>query len=209
MGSTSRSGGPRTGAITFAPVTRARWNDLARLFGPKGACAGCWCMWMRLPNADFRRRGPDGRRRALRGLVAAGDPPGLLAYDRGLPVGWCSVGPRADYRRLDNSRVLAPVDGREVWSVVCFFVARSHRRRGLTARMLAEALRHAARRGARLVEGYPLDLAGRRTAAAFAWNGFLDTFLAAGFREVARRSPTRPIVRRAVRPARPRAPRRG
>ena len=92
------------------PVTPAHWPDLVRLFGEKGACAGCWCMWMRLPLAEFRRGKGDGNRRALRALVAR-RPPGLLAYVNGEPVGWVAAAPREEYVRLENARVLAPVEG--------------------------------------------------------------------------------------------------
>ena len=109
--------------------------------------------------------------------------------------------PRVQYRRLERSKVLAPVDDKPVWSVVCFFVRRGWRGRGLTVRLLREAARFAAARGARVLEGYPTD-ASKRAADAFVWTGLKSTFERAGFREVARRSASRPIMRRAVRPAR-------
>jgi GNAT superfamily N-acetyltransferase len=201
----------RLPVLRFHPLTPARWDDLVALFGPRGACAGCWCMWPRLDSAEFRRNargGGAGNRRALRRVVDGGRPPGLLAYAGGRAVGWCAVAPRADYRRLERSRILQPVDERPVWSVVCLFVARPHRGRGLTVRLLREACRFAAARGARLVEGYPIDPA-QRTSDAFVWWGTTSAFRRAGFREVARRSPTHPIVRRTVRPSPRRAPARG
>ena len=181
----------------FHPLTPDRWRDLVRLFGARGACGGCWCMWPRLPRAEFRAGA--GNKRAFRRAVAAGDPPGVLAYVDGEPAGWCAVGPRAIYRRLETSRILQPVDERPVWSVVCFFVARTFRRRGLSVKLLDAAARFAASRGARIVEGYPTD-AKAKAADAFVWTGLAAAFERAGFTEVARRSPTRPIMRRAVRP---------
>lgn len=188
-------------ALRIVPVTPARWPDVVTLFGPRGACAGCWCMWARRPAAEYRAGLGDGNRRALRRRIEAGPPPGVLAYDGTTPVGWAAVAPRSEYARLAGSRVLAPVDSKLVWSVPCFFVAKTHRRRGLTVRLLRAACALAASRGARIVEGYPLDLS-KPMAAAFAWTGLAPTFRAAGFREVLRRSPTRPIFRRAVRPRR-------
>lgn len=182
----------------FRPLTLARWDDLVALFGPNGACAGRWCMWPRVRHTEFvRGRGP-ANRRAFRRRVAAGPPPGVLAYVDGRPAGWCALAPRAEYPRLETSRVLAPVDARPVWSVVCFFVARPHRGKGLAKALLKAAVAFAARRGARIVEGYPVAPRAR-TADAFVWTGLATTFRAAGFREVARRSPTRPIMRYAVR----------
>jgi len=186
---------------SFAPLTPDRWGDFTALFGAKGACAGCWCTWPRLTAAEFRERGATGRRATIQRVVKAGAPPGLLAYAGDRAVGWVALAPRHIYRRLVTSRVLAPVDEKAVWSVPCFFVAREARGRGLTVALLKAACAWAAANGARIVEGYPND-AHQRMAPAFAWFGLASAYRAAGFREVARRSPTRPIMRRAVRPAR-------
>jgi GNAT superfamily N-acetyltransferase len=189
---------PRGRRVVFRPLTPARGRDLVALFGPTGACAGCWCMWPRLRHADFQRGRGAANRRAFRRRVAAGPPPGVLAYVDGAPAGWCALAPRAEYPRLESSRVLAPADARPVWSVVCFFVARPHRGRGLSVALLEAAVAFAAGRGARIVEGYPVEPRAR-TADAFVWTGLAATFRAAGFHEVARRSATRPIMRRSVR----------
>src|SRR5256885_9392048 len=188
-------------SIEFHPATPARWRDLERLFGPRGACAGCWCMWARLPRAEFQAGVGAKNKRALRRIVAAGEPPGILAYVNGEPAGWCGLGPRLDSRRLEKSKVLAPADDRPAWSVVWLFVARPYRRQGLSVRLRREAVRHAAAGGATLVEGYPTDTRSR-AADAFVWTGLASAFERAGFREVARRSRTRPIMRRPIRGAR-------
>lgn len=192
----------KTRAVAFAvhPVTPDRWKDLASLFGPKGACAGCWCMWPRLSGPDFGRRTGAQNRAALQRIVRSGEPPGLIGYVDGKPAAWCAVAPRERYVRLARSRVMAPVDDRPVWSVICFFTARDHRRSGLTTRMLREAVRYAAAHGARIVEGYPIDPPGR-APDTFVWHGLAAAFRRAGFKEIARRAPTRPVMRRAVRPA--------
>jgi GNAT superfamily N-acetyltransferase len=106
---------------------------------------------------------------------------------------------------LDRSRVLARVDDAPVWSVTCFFVARKYRYSGLTVALLRAAVEHARRRGACVVEGYPIDPAGGKTADAFAYTGLESAFRDAGFVEVLRRSPTRPIMRAVMR-AVPRGP---
>ncbi len=181
------------------PLTAERWRDFTVLFGARGACAGCWCTWVRLRHAEFKSRSATARRALIRRVVTAGEPPGLLAYDGDTPVGWIALAPRAVFRRLESSRVLAPVDDADVWSVPCFFVARSHRGRGLTVALLRAACAYAASRGARILEGYPVDTRGAAQPAAFVYPGLPSAFAAAGFREVARRSPTRPIVRRVLR----------
>jgi GNAT superfamily N-acetyltransferase len=186
-------------AIRCLPATPARWRDVERLFSPRGACAGCWCMWPRLTGAEFRRERGAGNKRSLRRLVAQGEAPGMIAYRGGVPVGWCGMAPREQYQRLERSRVMARVDDQPVWSVVCFFVDRAARRSGVTTALLRAAVAHAAKRGARIIEGYPLDAGGKQLADTFAWFGLASAFESAGFKEVARRSATRPVMRYRVR----------
>jgi len=183
------------GTLTFRPVTPSRWKDLETLFGKQGACAGCWCMWWRLPRADFNAKRGAGTKRGLKRLVTEGKAPGVLAYVEGVPAAWCSIAPRRQFPGLERSRVLAPVDSTPVWSVVCFFVARPFRRQGLTAKVLAASTEFAHRRGARVVEGYPVDMRGKVSPDPWVYAGLLSAFVQAGFVEVARRSPTRPIMR--------------
>jgi GNAT superfamily N-acetyltransferase len=189
---------PRASRVTTAPLTPARLDDLERLFGPRGACGGCWCMYPRLGRAEFQRGKGEGNRRAFRRLVQRRTVPGVLAYLGAEPVGWCAIEPRSEYRRLATSRVLAPVDEVPVWSIVCFFVARAHRGRGLTRRLIEAAVAHARRRGARVVEAYPVEPRKSPMPAVFAWTGLASAFRKTRFTEVARRSPTRPIMRRRV-----------
>ncbi len=181
--------------LEIHPLTPKRWRDLVRLFGERGACGGCWCMWWRLSRAEFERKKGAGNKRALHRIVETGAPPGLLAYAAGEPVGWCAVAPREVYSRLKSSRTLGPVDEEQTWSVVCFFVARPYRKRGVTEALLRAAVRFAGDHGARLVEGYPIAPAKDRIPDVFAYTGFISTFAKAGFSEVLRRSPTRPIMR--------------
>ena len=179
----------------FEPLTPDRWGDLEALFGARGACGGCWCMVWRLRPAEFRVGKGEGNRRAFRAVVKKGPPPGVLAYQGDRPVGWCAVAPRDAYPRLANSRVLAPVDGREVWSVSCLFVRREYRRQGLSEELLKAAAGFAGSLGAEILEGYPTDTQGKDQPAPFVWTGLASAFAKAGFTEVARRSKTRPIMR--------------
>jgi len=183
--------------LDFLPLTPDRWEDLEALFGPRGACGGCWCMYWKLARSEFQRRKGEGNRRAFRSIVKAGAVPGILAYDGDRAVGWCAVEPRQAYPALARSRVLAPVDDRPVWSVTCFFVARGYRRKGVTTQLLRAARKHVRQRGGRILEGYPVvPKAYHASSVAFAWTGFVGAFEAAGFRDCAQR--TRPIMRRGV-----------
>ncbi len=183
--------------LRFEPLSLKNWNDLETLFGPRGACAGCWCMWWRLTRSQWQKGQGNGNKRRLKNL-ARSQSPGILAYSGSEPLGWCAIAPRAEYRTLARSRVLSPVDDQPVWSVTCFYVARKFRRTGVTAALLRAAVAFARKRGAKIVEGYPIEPGKATVAEVFAYTGFSSTFHKAGFGEVARRSPTRPIMRRKV-----------
>ena len=180
---------------TFHPLTPERWSDLEKLFGPRGACCGCWCMYWRLPRKQFDEQQGEVNRRNLKALVESGSIPGLLAYSDGEPVGWCSIAPREEFSTLARSRVLKPVDELLVWSVVCFFVARTQRGKGLTVELLNASVEYTRSNGARIVEGYPVEPKNGKAVDVFVFTGLLSAFKQAGFTEVLRRSETRPIMR--------------
>jgi GNAT superfamily N-acetyltransferase len=185
-----------TADVTFAAAAPARFADIAAVIGACGDARHCWCAYWYRANADYRAGRHDGSNRAwLEGEIAGGAVLGLVAYREGRPVGWCGVAPRAAMGRLARSRNLAPVDDAAVWSITCFVVAREARRQGLMRRLIRAAVEHARQRGAPIVEAYPLDL-DRKAHAGELYVGTLQAFLDEGFVEVARRSPTRPIVRR-------------
>ena len=182
------------------PATSARWPDVATLFerkGPRGGTPqtdGCWCQFWRLRgNAHWDGHGARNRG-ALEEEIRRGDEPGLLAYVDGVPVGWCRVGPRETFARLEHSRKLARVDDEETWSVVCFYVHPIAKRQGVAAALLEVAIARAAERGARILEGYPVR-AGHMNIDAY--TGYLPMFLAAGFEPV-RDAGRRVLVRRSL-----------
>lgn len=153
-------------------------------------------MYWREGRKDFTRLKGEGNRRAFQRLVEDGAPTGVLAYVKGRAVGWCAVAPRCDYVTLSRSRVLKPVDEQPVWSITCFFIARDQRGGGLSTQLIEGAVRYAKKLGAKIVEGYPVDPRAGRQADVFVYTGLASAFRKAGFHEVARRSPTRPIMRR-------------
>ncbi len=181
--------------LEFYPLTPERWQDLQTLFGPRGATGGCWCMFFRLPQSQFEQQKGEANRQALKSIVDAGGTPGIIAYSDGNPVGWCSLAPREEYSRLGRSRLFQPVNDQPVWSIVCFFTARTHRRKGLTVALLRAAVDYARARGARILEGYPVDTRSGSAPDVFVYTGTFSAFRQAGFKEVLRRSETRPIMR--------------
>ena len=184
---------------TFHPLTPDRWDDLERLFGPSGACWGCWCMYWRLKRKELDANGSQGNRRAFQALVRSGAEPGILAYEGDEAVGWCSVGPRETYGSLERSPVLKRIDDRPVWSLVCLFVHGRHRSAGVARDLVRAAVRHAGSRGARWVEAYPRDPGDGKLSAMSSYMGTPALFAEAGFEEGARPSEQRVIMRRAVR----------
>ncbi len=189
--------------LAVRPLTRDRWGDLVDLFSRPGGSIvrGCWCMYYRKVGA--RADGPAGEanKRAMKSLVDRGTVPGLIAYRDRRPVGWISLGPREDYPRLERSRVMKRVDEKPVWSIVCFFVDSQERGQGITRALLRGAIAYARSKGATLLEAYPIDKKAR-SHPDFMWFGAKHLFDRAGFREVARRKETRPVVRRGLRPQR-------
>jgi GNAT superfamily N-acetyltransferase len=169
------------------------WPDLELLFGlPGGSIVrGCWCMHYRLTGSRPANAQP---RSEMRGLVASGVVPGLVGYLDGAPVGWISLGPRPEYQRLRRSPVMKPVDDTPVWSVVCSYVVRPFRGRGLQHALLAAAIEYARASGATMLEAYPVDKA-ERSHDDFMFFGSRSLYERAGFTEVARRSPTRVVMR--------------
>ena len=187
--------GNRPVALSFAPLTPEHWKDLVDLFGSNGACGGCWCMWWKVPRSNFALKKGASNRRSFKALVDRGDVPGFLAFEEDRPVAWCAVEPRERYPGLARSRALVPVDDKPVWSITCFFVKAGYRRQGLCLAILQQAKRFVAERGGRLIEGYPRDPGKGFPGANSMWTGNFSTFIKAGFTEVERRTPTRPIMR--------------
>jgi GNAT superfamily N-acetyltransferase len=152
-------------------------------------------MWWRLKRSEFERQKGEGNKKSMKTLVESGEVPGLLAYSKGAPIAWCSVATRESYPVLNRSRILKRVDDKPVWSVVCFFVEKNYRNKGLTGQLLKAAIEYVRKQGGKIIEGYPVEPKKDRYPAAFAWTGFASAFKKLGFVECARRSETRPIMR--------------
>lgn len=190
--------------ITIQPVTPERWPDLEAIFKARGCsiARGCWCMAYRHSGAHKPPIKGISRAKAnradLKALVDSGRPPGLIAYNGDVPVGWVSLAPREEFAKLKRSPVMKPVDEKPVWSIICFVVPSEHRGQGVARALLQGAIEYASKHGATLIEAYPVDKPGRSSDDAM-WFGSKSMYDKAGFREVARRKPARPIVRLTMR----------
>jgi GNAT superfamily N-acetyltransferase len=180
--------------LTVRPLTLESWPALEDLFGRAGASNGCWCMYWRI-GPRYRGRPRAENKHNLRQLAGSQQPPGLLAFDGDLAVGWCELAPRADLEWLGHSRYLGPVDDLPVWSLPCFYVRRTHRGQGVMDALIEAAVPVAAAAGAPVLEAYPVDIAvPAHTTNLFP--GVASVFARHGFRVVARRKPDRPVMRR-------------
>lgn len=176
------------------PVTTESLDDLTHFSEEHGKFRYCSCMRWRMRSKDYREAGKDGRVAALQMMVEAGIPVGVLGYVAGEPVGWCSMAPRETYRGLQHSRVLPPLEGDSVWSVVCFFLDRGCRRRGAMLDLLKGAVAYARSQGAHTVEGYPAEPG----AGLYRFMGAIAAFEAAGFRDVTPAGQRRRVMRLAL-----------
>lgn len=193
--------------LDYYPLTPERWTDFEQLFGPNGAYAGCWCMWWRISRKEFDQQHGAGNRQAMHRLVEAGEVPGILAYTsdplaggpEGEPfkqaIGWCSVAPMEKYASLNRSPVLKSIDDTPVWSIVCLFLHKSQREKGLTLALVKAAVDYVCKQGGRVVEAYPTVAQGKRLPPVSSFMGLQAVYEQAGFVEVARPSKSKVIMR--------------
>jgi GNAT superfamily N-acetyltransferase len=181
--------------FTVKPLTNNEWLDFVRLFEEHGIQNGCWCMYWRTTRAECQRGYGEGNKQAFKAILESGKIPGILAYDRGQPVAWCSIAPRQDYPTLERSPTLKRVDDRPVWSIACFFVSRAYRRQGMTEALIRAAIEYARAQGAEIIEAYPLRTEITKMLPYERYMGIQSTFERLGFVEVASRSERRPILR--------------
>ncbi|HZC66711.1 MAG TPA: GNAT family N-acetyltransferase [Candidatus Dormibacteraeota bacterium] len=177
--------------LTILPATPDLWPAIENLFGPKGACNNCWCMYWRI-GAQYRRNPPAKNKAAFKSVIREGPPPGLIAFEGQLPVGWCQLTPREDLAWLDRTWGPKTIDQTPVWSISCLYVRVGHRKKGVTAALLGTAICSAKKAKAAALEAYPLDA---RKSPSATGTGFASTFARAGFKIVAKPTPPRPIMR--------------
>jgi GNAT superfamily N-acetyltransferase len=185
-------------AVRVLPATAERWPQLGRVFGPREKNPdSCWCQ-------RFRRHAePDNRSELHREVHEADLPIGLLAYVDDDVVGWTRVVPRSTLPGIVENRALARIldDDPDAWWVSCFVVRREHRGSGIGVALLEAAVDWAAKHGASVLDGHPVDTDGlaRTPSASAVFTGTLAMFQRAGFAEIGRSYPTRPVMRRELR----------
>lgn len=187
-------------APSVQPLTPELWPDFEALFGPQGACYGCWCTHFRLPPGTRRQNDRLRNKDVIQRRIEAGPPPGLLAFIDGQAVGWMQIGPRADVPEWNNAgRASAPLVSSEaadpaVWAISCFFIRTGARGRGLSHHLVSEGIAFARREGARLLEGCPMRQA-QTSKSVGLFVGSERVFERAGFQTVVERKAGRPLMR--------------
>ncbi|NEU07880.1 GNAT family N-acetyltransferase [Flavihumibacter sp. R14] len=185
-----------SGRLRFEPLAKSNWNKFAELFGEKGACGNCWCMYYRLNKDEFNEgKVNEGNRQAMKQLVWSGQPTGIIAFYGDVPVAWCAFAPRKDFEKLSRSRVHKPIDDQPVWSIPCTFIAKNFRRRGVSVELLKGIVSYAREKGISIIEAYPTIPTQESLPDSFAWIGLYKSFERAGFRIVDTTSKNRPMVR--------------
>lgn len=182
--------------LTIEPLTLKNWDKFVALFGDRGACANCWCMYYRLDNKSYKE-GQKARtnKTLMHNLVKSGRQVGLLGILNGEAVGWIAFSPREDFIRLGRSRIHKSPDNEKVWSVPCFFTGRKFRGKGVSGEMLRGAMEYAKANGITAIEGYPVIPVSGKMPDAFAWYGMYSIFGREGFKTISDKSPNRPLVR--------------
>jgi predicted GNAT family acetyltransferase len=182
--------------LRFEPLTKNNWNKFVELFGVKGACGNCWCMFYRLKKADYQEgKINDGNKNAMKQLVWSNQPTGLLGFYKDIPIAWCAFAPREDFLKLEKSRIHKRIDDQPVWSVPCTFIAKKFRRQGVSVALLKGLIKYAKENSIKIIEAYPTIPTQGSLPDAFAWVGLYKSFERAGFEIVDETSKNRPMVR--------------
>ena len=184
--------------LTVRPLTLANWQDFEYLLGERGACGGCWCMAWRHKKAEFESCKGERNKQAMKDMVERGATVGVLGYVEGKVAGWCSIAPREQFIRLQYSRNLQPIDYAAVWSIVCIYLDKRHRRQGFSTSMINGAVEYCKMQGGSIVEGYPATPYDDKMPSAFLWCGVPVSDLKAGFEIAAQPSRWKNIVRRYI-----------
>jgi len=182
--------------LTFEPLNKKNWPKFVHLFGEKGACGNCWCMYYRLSKADYQEGKVNGENKdKMNQLVMENQPTGILGLYDGQPIAWCAFAPREHFIKLEKSRVHKRIDDKQVWSIPCFFIDKKFRKQGITVELLKAVIKYAGENDIKIIEAYPTIPTTENLPDSFAWIGLYKSFERAGFEIVDRTSKNRPMVR--------------
>lgn len=182
--------------LKFSILTPETKSDFETLFGEKGACGGCWCMYWRLPHSEYEKNKGENNKLLMRELIKNKSSLGILAYKNKIPIGWCSISPRLFLERLKTSRLFKPIDNVTVWSVTCLFIKKEYRKQNISSELISYACEYAFKKNANIVEAYPLYPKKEIMPDVFACYGFKSLYEKAGFTEIKKCSETRLIMRK-------------
>jgi GNAT superfamily N-acetyltransferase len=182
--------------LSFEPLSTQNWDKFVQLFGSRGACSNCWCMSFRRNKEDFMEgKQNDGNKNMMKKLVWENKPTGILGFYQGQAIAWCAFAPREVYVKIENSRVHKRIDDKPVWSIPCFFIDKSYRRKGVSVAMLKAIINYAKQKNISVIEAYPTIPTQDKLPDAFAWIGLYKSFKKAGFEIADHTSKSRPMVR--------------
>ncbi len=180
--------------LTVFPVNSSRWDDFYSLFEGRGGPKSCWCMIWRSFETSPDMTDKAARRAAMQQRIISNNPVGLLGYFEGAAVAWCSVAPRATFKKTLGG-VNADSDTEEsVWSLTCFFVKRELRGRSFSAQLIDAAEDYARANGAKVIEAYPVD----PNSPSYRFSGFVPMFEARGFRKAGAAGARRNVFRKGL-----------
>lgn len=182
--------------MKFKSLNKETWSDLQTLFGEKGACGGCWCMYWRLSYKEYENRKGQKNKETLNDIINQGLPIGVLAFEDDIPIGWCSVSPKNTLIRLKSSRLFKNLnETKTTWSITCLFIHKDYRNKGLSSEIISAATEYAFENGASVIEAYPIIPKNSAMAPAFAWVGFVNSFKRADFKKIIQVSESRLVMR--------------
>jgi GNAT superfamily N-acetyltransferase len=182
--------------FTIEPLSKDNWDKFVQLFGTKGACGNCWCMYYRIPKKEFTDgKKNDGNKQKIKKLVWDKKSAGIIGFYKEQPIAWCAFAPREVYLKIENSRVHKRIDDKPVWSIPCFFIEKNFRRKGISVAMLKAIIQYAKENNIGIIEAYPAIPTKGMLPDSFAWTGLYRSFERAGFEIADRTSKNRPMVR--------------
>jgi GNAT superfamily N-acetyltransferase len=177
--------------ISIHKVAATDFPLIEQLFGKNGACEGCWCMYWRVnTNKEYKEGCGTKNKNSLKKLVEKGKVHALIAMYGNQPAGWCTYGPRKDFKRLKDYRTLKRDTHPGLWSIVCFFTSLKYRRKGISNALLEKSIEECFKNGATEVEGFPTKMTGKYT---YTYTGITSQFERLGFKHMVREGEKRVI----------------